>query len=134
MIAETEPQLITICWKIPKSDNDFLAAYDYLTLFASPGKADNITDRLQEVERIVYRLPLTILRAAGLNPLHNTDCGVQDIIRRSGSKEEILAPLLVNSRDNNRIHLTDGYEAISAAYWLHKDRPLPCVITEWDWE
>lgn len=134
MLTETEPQPISICWKTPESDSDFIPAYDYLTLFASPGKADNITDRLQEVERIVYRLPLTILRAAGLNPLHNYDRGVQNIIRRAGSKKEILMPILVTSRDNTRIHVADGYEAISASYWINKDRAIPAVITKWDSE
>ena len=134
MNVEIEPQIDAINWTEDIPETNFNSAVQYLALLTSLNKSLEITDRLRDYDYVRYQFPGTILRATGLNPLQVTDKAVQNALRAIGSKETIPYPLLVQSRRQERIHVVDGYEAISAAHYLHPERNIPCIIVPWDYE
>jgi hypothetical protein len=128
------PEALTINWTEDIPDESFNSATQYLALLTSLNKAIEIADRLREYEYVRYQPSGTILRAAGLCALRDTDILVQNKIREIGSKSSIPYPLLVQSRRGDKVHLVDGYEAVSAAYHLAPERSVPCIIVPWDYE
>lgn len=128
------PDENTINWTENIPEENFNSAIQYLALLTSLNKAVEISDRLRDFDYVRYQPPGTILRAAGLFPLHADDKLIQKKLREIGSKENIPYPLLVQSRRQDRVHLVDGHETVSAAYFLNPERHVPCVIVPWDYE
>ena len=128
------PDKDTINWTEDIPNENFNSAVQYLALLTSLNKAIEISDRLKDFDYVRYQPPGVVLRAAGLFPLHATINSVQKTIRDINSKAPIPFPLLVQSRRQEKVHIVDGYESISAAYYLNSERNIPCIIAPWDYE
>lgn len=121
-----------MAWKQIPDEHNYENAYEYLSLLYLPKNAHYAVDRLKDVQTVLYRRPMHILRAAALNLLHNTDLAVQNILRQIHSNEELAPALLVISPKRDRIHIADGYHRICAAHYYAAGLKVPCVIAEWD--
>lgn len=128
------PELNSISWTENIPNDSYNSAIQYLALLTSLNKATEIADRLIDFDYVRYQPPGTILRAAGLFPLRMTDKQMQKIMRNINSKIALPYPLLVQSRRQDRVHLVDGYGAVTAAYTTDPERNIPCVIAPWDYE
>lgn len=126
------PQRVGINWDKNPEIQNYLEAFQYLKLLTSLEKSREIVDRLKDQTEVLYRQPLTILRAAGLFHLRATELAMQEKLREINSNVPQRPVLLVNSEKNQKLHIVDGYETVCAVYHHDRSRFIPCIVTSWD--
>lgn len=107
-------------WLDDVADEDYTAAYNYLTLNVDEIRARNIVSRLQEV-KLCHRRANDILRATKLPALSMNDPGVRHSLIKV-LKGEKLSPILVSERSGD---IADGYHRVSLAYNIDPFMTVP---------
>lgn len=126
------PDSQTISWMSYPQMHAFKRAQDYLKLITSLEKAVELMERLQENYELRYCRPGEILRAAALFPPVFPSDEFNKVIRDINSKVHFDPILLVRDEKNRRLHIADGFQVVTAAYFLDREATVPCHVTAWD--
>lgn len=118
-------------WKNEPDDHDYPAARDYLSLVATPGRAEALAKAL-EAAPLVRRKAKDLLRASRLALLGETNVHVGEDLAKV-HKGEKLSPVLLVCGDFSAdvpLVVADGYHRICASYHLDENADIPCRLVE----
>jgi hypothetical protein len=118
-------------WSEQKEDEDFEAAFKYLSLLCSDTKAKALVKGLRGSKPIEHAAK-DLLRAAELPLLPRDDPHVDDDLKRI-QKEKPLAPVLVVRGDMASglpLVVADGYHRICAVVYFDESAPVRCRIVD----
>jgi hypothetical protein len=114
-----------IKWLKDVAEQDYEAAYNYLSLKFDEKRASEIADRMKGAE-VTARRANDILRATGLSPLPLTDPGVQrDLLKLLNGEK--LSPVLVCDQKPGA-DIADGYHRVSLAYNIDPFMTVPLRV------
>jgi hypothetical protein len=114
-------------WKDEPEEQDFPAAFNYLSLLIDPREAKKIAKVMKRRSRLEHFMANVILRASGLSLLAADDHEVVKDLHKVKSGEKFSPVLLVR---NTPLWVADGYHRICASYHLNEDEVIPCRIVD----
>lgn len=116
-----------IKWLPKPEDQDYPAAFSYLSLIYKEAEAELFVSKLKKAPVIGFKAK-DIFRASTLSLL-----GVSNKHVRKGQKKirnnVSLSPLLlVRDPKNGKVIIADGYHRLCAVYSVDEDAVIPCRI------
>lgn len=128
----SEELLKELRWRETPTSDDYTEAFQYLTLLTSLEKAQEITERLIDSENRMVRSTRDILLSSGV---FSTQMGLMahnNLRKRIAGNEEISPLLIVQTKNNSRIHVVSGFQSALGLYWLSEASRAHCIITAWE--
>ena len=124
----TKPKLK---WSEKEEGDDFEAAFKFLSLLCSDGKARAVVKSLRESKPLEHAAK-DLLRAAELPLLPRDDPHVDEDLKRI-QKAKPLAPVLLVRGDlasGLPLIVADGYHRICAVVYFDESAPVRCRIVD----
>jgi hypothetical protein len=114
-------------WMDEPEEEDYPAAFNYLTLLTDPREAKKLAKAMKQSSRLEHYMANDILRASGLSLLPADDHEVVKDLHKVQSGEKLSPVLLVRGTP---LWVADGYHRICASYHLNEDEVIPCRIVD----
>ncbi len=118
---------IIIKWLSKPEDQDYPAAFSYLTLIYEKKTAASLVSKLKKAPITEFKAK-DIFRASRLLMLGAGNSHVKKDIVKIESGSEVSPLLLVRDAANGRVVIADGYHRMCAVYTFDEDAVIPCKI------
>jgi hypothetical protein len=116
--------MIKVIWKSAPAEEDFPAAYNYLSLMLPRKRVDRILEDFQ-LAPVIKRQADDILRASLLPLLPRDDRLVVHELEKMKKKERIVPILLVQAQP---LIIADGYHRTCAVYYEGDEIMIHCCM------
>jgi hypothetical protein len=114
-------------WKEEPEEQDYPAAFNYLSLLIDPREAKKIAKAMKRSSDPGHFMAKDLFRASGLPHLAADDPEVEKDLAKVKSGEQLSPVLLVRGTP---LWVADGYHRICASYHLNPDEVIPCRIVD----
>jgi hypothetical protein len=114
-------------WKEEPEENDYPAAFNYLSLLTDPREAKKIVKAMKHSSRIGHFMAKDLFRASGLPHLPPDVHEVDKDLNKVRSGEKLSSVLLVRGTP---LWIADGYHRICASYHLNENEVIPYQIVD----
>ena len=123
--------MATVTWKDQPDGHDYPAAVAYLSLLASPARADELAAGLQQAT-IEHFKAKDLLRASRLALLDANNAHVAGDLKKIHNGTALSPILLVRGElaQGIALQIADGYHRVCASYHTDENTDIPCRIVD----
>jgi hypothetical protein len=124
----TMPKNVIIKWLTEPEEQDYPAAFSYLSLIYSEQTAASYVNKLKGAAISQFKAK-DIFRASGLSLLEISNTHVEKDRQKIKSGRSLSPLLLVKDSVNGKVIIADGYHRLCAVYAFDEDALIPCKTT-----